>query len=155
MAKKWRESKGRGGGDQEILTQYLISGLLGREIVHALGREQQWPTVHASSRFQDDQHSSNVEYHFLDLTNDAQDMAKQLQDVEAQYVFAAYLQKDTDQENWDINGKLWERDIATRSLGICKGAMLTKFLDALKIQWRLETDQKVRSRYRNEVVKSL
>ncbi|KAK3168053.1 hypothetical protein OEA41_004499 [Lepraria neglecta] len=44
-------------------------------------------------------------------------MAKQLQGVEAEYLFfAAYLQKDSEQENWDANG-----------------AMLKNFLDALDI----------------------
>lgn len=34
-------------------------------------------------------------------------MAKQLEGVEAEYLFfAAYLQKDTEQENWDVNGGL-------------------------------------------------
>ena len=42
-------------------------------------------------------------------------MAKALQGVEAEYLFfAAYLQKDSEQENWDVNG-----------------AMLRNFLDAL------------------------
>jgi len=34
-------------------------------------------------------------------------MAKDLKDVKADYVFfAAYLQKDTEQENWEVNGRL-------------------------------------------------
>ena len=44
-------------------------------------------------------------------------MAKQLQGVEAEYLFfAAYLQKDSEQENWNVNG-----------------VMLKNFLDALDI----------------------
>lgn len=44
-------------------------------------------------------------------------MAKQLDGVEAEYVFfSAYLQKDSDQENWDVNS-----------------AMLESFLNALAI----------------------
>ncbi len=32
-------------------------------------------------------------------------MAKQLHGIEAEYVFfAAYLQKDSEQANWDVNG---------------------------------------------------
>lgn len=34
-------------------------------------------------------------------------MAKGLKGVEGEYVFfAAYLQKNTEQENWDVNGGL-------------------------------------------------
>ena len=44
-------------------------------------------------------------------------MAKQLKGVEAEYIFfAAYLQKNSDKENWDVNGD-----------------MLQNFLDALEI----------------------
>jgi len=35
-------------------------------------------------------------------------MARQLGDIKAEYVFfAAYLQKDSDEENWDINGMVF------------------------------------------------
>ena len=94
------------------------TGILGREIVHALGKDsKQWETVHALSRSQKEQYPSNVKHDFIDLTSDAKEMAKQLQGVEAEYVFfAAYLQKDTEQENWDVNG-----------------AMLKNFLSALDL----------------------
>ena len=47
----------------------------------------------------------------------AQDMAKDLQNVRGEYIFfAAYLQRDTEQENWDVNGQ-----------------MLSNFLEALTI----------------------
>lgn len=59
----------------------------------------------------------NVKRDFIDLTGDANDMARQSSNVEAEYVFfAAYLQKDSEQENYDVNG-----------------AMLSNFLDALEI----------------------
>ncbi|KAL8652498.1 MAG: hypothetical protein Q9226_004250 [Calogaya cf. arnoldii] len=46
----------------------------------------------------------NVKHDTIDLTGDAKAMAKQLQGVKADYVFfAAYLQKDSEQENWDVN----------------------------------------------------
>lgn len=46
-------------------------------------------------------------------------MAKDLKDVEAEYViFAAYLQKDSEQENWEVNGKSSHRSRP-------KGRMLT------------------------------
>ncbi|KAL8718194.1 MAG: hypothetical protein Q9225_004639 [Loekoesia sp. 1 TL-2023] len=94
------------------------TGILGREIVAALGKDPRtWHTVHALSRSQKEEYPPSVKHDTLDLTEDAQEMAKQLQGVEAEYLFfAAYLQKDTEQENWDING-----------------AMLRNFLDALNI----------------------
>ncbi|KAI9724977.1 MAG: hypothetical protein M1812_000253 [Candelaria pacifica] len=94
------------------------TGILGREIVSALGKDpKQWHTVHALSRSQKEKYSQNVQHTSIDLTSSARDMAEQLAGVEAEYVFfAAYLQKDTEQENWDVNG-----------------AMLRNVLEALKI----------------------
>ncbi|MCJ1257339.1 hypothetical protein MMC24_005164 [Lignoscripta atroalba] len=94
------------------------TGILGREIVAALGNDpQQWTTVYALSRSQKEKCPSNVKHDFIDLTSDAKAMAKQLQGVEAEYLFfAAYLEKGSEQENWDVNG-----------------AMLRNFLDALEL----------------------
>ncbi|KAL8833405.1 MAG: hypothetical protein Q9170_004286 [Blastenia crenularia] len=93
------------------------TGILGREIVAALGQDPAtWHTVHALSRSQKEKYPPSVKHATLDLTRDVQQMATQLQGVEAEYLFfAAYLQKDTEQENWDANG-----------------AMLKNFLDALE-----------------------
>jgi hypothetical protein len=45
-------------------------------------------------------------HNHIDLTASAGQMAEQLKDVTGEYVFfAAYLQKDTEQENWDVNGE--------------------------------------------------
>ena len=86
--------------------------------MRALGNHsEQWQTVHALSRSQKDTYPSNVKHGFLDLTQDVEEMAEQLQGVEAEYVFfAAYLEKSNDQENWDVNG-----------------AMLKTFLEALDV----------------------
>ncbi|KAL6721078.1 hypothetical protein ACLMJK_000178 [Lecanora helva] len=94
------------------------TGILGREIVQALGRDSgQWETVYALSRSQKEQYPPNVKHDFIDLTGDAKSMAKQLEGIEAEYVFfAAYLEKGSEQENWDVNG-----------------AMLKNFLDALEL----------------------
>ncbi|KAL9026122.1 MAG: hypothetical protein Q9180_007535, partial [Flavoplaca navasiana] len=83
------------------------SGILGREIVGALGKDSEtWQTVQALSRSQKESYPPNVKHDFIDLTGDAKSMAKQLQGIQVDYVFfAAYLQKDTEQENWDVNGK--------------------------------------------------
>ncbi len=59
------------------------------------------------SRSQKEAYPSNVKHDNLDLTQDPKGMAKQLQGVEGEDVFfAAYLQKDNEQENWDVNGKI-------------------------------------------------
>lgn len=92
------------------------TGILGREIVHELSKHaSQWPTVHALSRSKKEDYPDNVIHNHIDLTSSADDMAKDLTNVRGEYVFfAAYLQKDTEQENWDVNG-----------------AMLANFLEAL------------------------
>lgn len=73
--------------------------------------------MYALSRSRRDDYPSNVQHISIDLTSDKGDMAEQLKGIEAEYVFfAAYIQKDSEQQNWDANG-----------------AMLKNFLDALKM----------------------
>lgn len=83
------------------------TGILGREIVKQLGKDsQKWTTVHALSRSKKDELPENATHNHIDLTSSTEDMAKDLKDVEAEYIFfAAYLQKDSEQENWEVNGK--------------------------------------------------
>ncbi|KAK4463678.1 hypothetical protein QBC42DRAFT_198740 [Cladorrhinum samala] len=90
------------------------TGILGREIVKQLGQDpKKWQTVHALSRSKKDEYPSNVVHNHIDLTSSAQDMAKDLKDVRAEYVFfAAYLQKDSEQENWEVNGSMIENFLA-------------------------------------------
>ncbi|OBT46792.1 hypothetical protein VE00_01989 [Pseudogymnoascus sp. WSF 3629] len=94
------------------------AGILGREIVLALGKDQkQWSTIHAISRSQKEEYPSTVKHRHVDLTGDANSIANELKGVEAEYLFfAAYIQKDSEQESWDVNG-----------------ALLKNFLEALKI----------------------
>lgn len=82
------------------------TGILGREIVAELGRHpDQWPTVHALSRSKKDAYPENVVHNHIDLTSNAEEMANDLKTVHGEFLFfAAYLQKDTEQENWDVNG---------------------------------------------------
>lgn len=83
--------------------------------------------MHALSRSQKEKYPSNVKHDFIDLTGDAKEMARQLKDVEAEYLFfAAYLQKGSEQENADVNG-----------------AMLSNFLDALQITGASKKIQRV------------
>jgi nucleoside-diphosphate-sugar epimerase len=93
-------------------------GILGREIVHALGKDQkQWSTIHAVSRAQKETYPPTVKHRHVDLTGSVNMIANELKGVEAEYLFfAAYIQKDSEQENWDVNG-----------------AILKNFLEALKI----------------------
>ncbi|KAK3330707.1 hypothetical protein B0H66DRAFT_72768 [Apodospora peruviana] len=86
------------------------TGILGREIVKELsGKPNKWTMVHALARSKKDEYPSNVVHNFIDLTTSADEMAKELEDVEGEYVFfAAYLQKDSEQENWHVNGDMIE-----------------------------------------------
>lgn len=83
-------------------------GILGRAIIQRLSSNpQKWSTIHALSRSQKEDYPSSVKHTFVDLTANADLLAKNLQGIEAEYLFfAAYLQKDTEQENWDANGVL-------------------------------------------------
>ncbi|EFQ25650.1 NAD dependent epimerase/dehydratase [Colletotrichum graminicola] len=81
------------------------TGILGREIVDRLAQNpEQWKTIYAISRSQRDQYPPNIKHGFI---------AKDLQGVEAEYVFfAAYLQKDSEKENWDANGDMLRNFLA-------------------------------------------
>jgi hypothetical protein len=64
-----------------------------------------WTKIHAISRSKKDDYPENVVHRSVDFTTDANSMAKSLNGVEADYVFfAAYLQQDSEKENWDVNG---------------------------------------------------
>lgn len=104
------------------------TGILGREIVFDLGRNaQQWPTVHALSRSKKEDYPENVIHNHIDLTSSAEDMANELKNVRGDYIFfAAYLQKDSEQENWDVNGQ-----------------MLSNFLEALAITGAIEQVKRI------------
>ena len=80
--------------------------MLGREIVLELGKSpQQWSTIHALSRSKKGDYPENVVHNHIDLTSSADDMSEDLKDVEGEYLFfAAYLEKKSEQEAWDVNG---------------------------------------------------
>nr|CEG04783.1 unnamed protein product [Fusarium clavum] len=92
------------------------TGILGREIVRQLGlHPQKWNKIYSFSRSQKEEFPSTVEHRHIDLTGSADDVAKSLEGVNADYLFfAAYLQKPEEQQAWDVNGD-----------------MLQAFLDAL------------------------
>ncbi|SPQ19186.1 2c328a9d-3154-4131-bf54-d8c66fa1b544 [Thermothielavioides terrestris] len=84
------------------------TGILGREIVKQLAQTpEKWKKIYAFSRSKKDEFPSNVVHRHIDLLSSADAMAKELQGVEAEYVFfAAYLQKDSEEENWQVNGDM-------------------------------------------------
>lgn len=65
--------------------------------------------MYALSRSKKEDYPKNVVSSHIDLTSDSSEMAKQLQGIEADYVFfSAYLQRDTELDNWNVNGKKLE-----------------------------------------------
>ncbi|KAM0317622.1 hypothetical protein ACHAPQ_010935 [Fusarium lateritium] len=84
------------------------TGILGREIVRQLSQDtKKWSKVYALSRSQKEDFPSNVEHRHIDLTGSADDLAKDLQGIRADYVFfGAYLEQPNEQKNWDVNGDM-------------------------------------------------
>ena len=64
-----------------------------------------WTTIYALSRSQTESYPDNVIHGQVDLAGDPQDIAKQLQGIEVEYVFfCAYLQKKDEAEQAKVNG---------------------------------------------------
>lgn len=67
--------------------------------------QKNWSQIYAMSRSKKDEYPPNVSHKHLDLTGTADDIAEDLKDVEAEYVFfAAYLAKDDEKEATQVNG---------------------------------------------------
>lgn len=84
------------------------TGILGREIVFALGNDKRWTKVHALSHSKSEEYPDSVQHDKIDLLAKPENIAKQLkeQDVKGEYLFyAAYLAKADEQEACDVNGK--------------------------------------------------
>jgi hypothetical protein len=65
-----------------------------------------WKTIYALSRSQTEPYPDNVKHGKVDLTEDPHEIAKQLQGVEADYLFfCAYLQKTDEAEQAKVNGE--------------------------------------------------
>lgn len=82
------------------------AGILGREITFELGKDpQQWSTVYALSRSKKEDYPQNVKHTHLDLQGKPEDMAKELQHIDAEYVFfTAYLAQDEEDMATKVNG---------------------------------------------------
>jgi NAD dependent epimerase/dehydratase family enzyme len=84
------------------------TGIIGREIVAALGRDSKWTKIHALSRNQKDKYPPSVQHDTVNLMSSAQEIASQLKDqkVNGEYLFfAAYMAKDNEKEASDVNGR--------------------------------------------------
>jgi hypothetical protein len=84
------------------------TGINGREIVAALGRDSQWTKIHALSRSQKEKFPPSVQHDTINLMGSAQEIAKQLKDqrVDGEYLFfAAYMAKDDEKEASDVNSR--------------------------------------------------
>jgi hypothetical protein len=74
-------------------------------VFHLEKNPSRWTKIHALSRSKKDDCPHNVVHKSVDFTTDANVMAKAMSGVEADYVFfAAYLQQNSEKENWDVNG---------------------------------------------------
>ncbi|KAF9880418.1 nad dependent epimerase dehydratase family protein [Colletotrichum karsti] len=94
------------------------TGILGREIVRELSSmPDEWSKIYALSRSRKEVFPDHVVQSHLDLCGKPSEMANELRDIEAEYVFfAAYLEQDTEAKSAKVNGD-----------------MLDSFLQALEI----------------------
>ncbi|KAL2147108.1 hypothetical protein VTI28DRAFT_538 [Corynascus sepedonium] len=102
------------------------TGILGREIVNQLAKSpDKWKTIYALSRSKKDEYPPNVVHKHIDLLGSVDQMAKDLQGVEAEYIFfTAYMQRDTEQENWQVNGDMLSNFLSAVSHGKTKRILL-------------------------------
>jgi nucleoside-diphosphate-sugar epimerase len=98
-------------------TNHII-GILGREIVFELGKDTKtWPTVYALSRSKKEDYPSNVKHTHIDLQEDPKEMAKELEHVDAEYVFfTAYLAQDDEDDATKVNGDMLQNFITALKL---------------------------------------
>lgn len=86
----------------------FLAGILGRAIVNHLAKDpSKWNTVFALSRSQSVKFPDGVIGRQVDLTATSAEIAEQLTDVEAEYLFFnAYFQKSSPHEEYETNGML-------------------------------------------------
>ncbi|KAI8157095.1 hypothetical protein KHU50_009647 [Colletotrichum sp. SAR 10_65] len=85
-----------------------VERILGREIVKELSSNpEEWSKIYALSRSKKEDFPKNVVQSHLDLCATPEEMARELQGVEADYVFfAAYLEQDTEAKASKVNGDM-------------------------------------------------
>lgn len=98
--------------------ELIVLGILGREIVSELGKDPKaWPNVYALSRSKKEEYPMNVKHTHLDLQGDPEQMAKELEHVDAEYVFfAAYLAQDDEDDATRVNGDMLQNFITALKL---------------------------------------
>lgn len=86
---------------------WIYPGILGHEIVKELcGRPDEWSKIYTLSRSKKEDFGSRAQHVHVDLSTTAEDIAQELREIKADYVFfAAYLQMDSDEENTRVNGR--------------------------------------------------
>ncbi|KAH0432706.1 nad dependent epimerase dehydratase family protein [Colletotrichum camelliae] len=84
------------------------TGILGREIVRELSsKPEEWSKIYALSRSKKEDFTQNVIQSHLYLCATPEEMASELQGIEADYVFfAAYLEQDTEAKASKVNGDM-------------------------------------------------
>ncbi len=84
------------------------TGIIGSEIVNALGSQPQtWTKVYAVSRTQKAKYPPTIVHSTLDLQADAESLAKQLDGIEADYIFfAAFLAAGSEYDDVKVNGSM-------------------------------------------------
>ncbi|QKX62772.1 uncharacterized protein TRUGW13939_09937 [Talaromyces rugulosus] len=99
------------------------TGITGSAIVHHLCKDSQYEKVYSLSRSNPGNENPKVQHATLDLQGSAEEMAKSLKDVTAEYVyFCAYLARDDPADLSRVNGM-----------------MLSNFLQALEITGAIKT----------------
>lgn len=96
----------------------FVIGILGREIVSELGKDPKaWPNVYALSRSKKEDYPFNIKHTHLDLQGDPKQMAKELEHVDAEYVFfTAYLAQDDEDDATKVNGDMLQNFITALKL---------------------------------------
>lgn len=92
--------------------------MIGHAVVKALAADPStWTKVYTLSRSKKGQDHKNIVHANLDLRSSANDMAKQLSGVEADYVFfCAYLAKADEKEATKVNGTMLQNFLDTLSI---------------------------------------
>lgn len=91
--------------------------MTGSAIVKELINDPSWTKVYTLSRSQKGKDHANVVHATLDLQSSAEDMAKQLSGVEAEFVFfCAYLAKDDEGEAAKVNRAMLKNFLAALSI---------------------------------------
>ncbi|KAJ2990136.1 hypothetical protein NUW58_g3104 [Xylaria curta] len=111
------------------------TGILGREIVKELcSRPDEWTAVYTMSRSKKEDFGPQVRHIHLDLNAKPEDMAKDMANLQVDYVFfAAYLQMNSEEENTRVNGTSEFLIKEPSKANSKEGDMLDAFCKALEI----------------------